>query len=205
MVVQTGNVVTAGAVEVVTRYGERADVVTGEGRAIVAGVFDERQVRAAAGITMVLGAVAFADALLAKNYLPIRTVTAFFFVDFTLRVWLGLGRSPVGLLARGLTRALTPAMPPEWVSAAPKRFAWTLGLVMSLAMTVITNARITGLLPMTICTLCLTLMWLEAVLGLCVGCRLHRVLVGRGWVDAHDDVVCSDGSCQVSIPALERG
>ena len=201
----TVQTVAGGTVGVVPRYGERADVVTDEGRAFLAGVFDERQVRTAAGITMALGAVAFADALLAKNYLPIRTVTALFLVDFTLRVWLGLGRSPVGLLARALTRTLTPAMPPEWVSAAPKRFAWTLGLVMSLAMTVITNARITGLLPMTICTLCLTLMWLEAVLGLCVGCRLYRVLVGRGWVGARDDVVCSDGSCQVSMPDPERG
>jgi len=180
------------------RYGERVEVVARDGRPVLAGVFDERQVRAAAGITMALGSVAFAEALLAKSYLPIRAVTAFFFVDFTLRVWLGLGRSPVGLLARTLTRT----MPPEWVSAAPKRFAWSLGLVMSLAMTVITNLRITGLLPMSICTLCLTLMWLEAVLGLCLGCQVHRLLVRRGLLGARANVeICSDGACQVGVPA----
>jgi hypothetical protein len=194
----TSATVTAGRRRARRRYGESVDVVTGDGRPVVGGVFDERQVRVAAGITMALGAVAFADALLAKNYLPIRTVTAFFFVDFTLRVWWGLGRSPVGVLARVLTRVLTPAMSPDWVSAAPKRFAWTLGLVMSVTMTVITNARITGLLPMTICTLCLTLMWLEAVLGLCLGCQVYRLLVARGWISARESVeICSDGACQV--------
>lgn len=174
-----------------TGYGERVDALP-DGTPLMAGVFDERQVRAAAGVTMVLGAIAFAYAYFAKVYLPIRTVTAFFFVDFTLRVLFGLGRSPVGLL----TRRMTAGMPREWVSARPKRFAWSLGLVMSLMMTVITNARITGALPMSICLLCLTLMWLEAVLGLCLGCQLHRILVLHGWARPDPRIErCGDGSC----------
>ena len=76
---------------------------------------------------------------------------------------------------------MTRRHPPEWVSAKPKRFAWTLGLAMSLAMTVITNSGVRGLLPRTICLICLALMWLESVLGLCVGCEIHGLLVRRGW------------------------
>jgi len=172
-------------------YGERVEALP-DGSPLLAGVFDERQVRAAAGITMVLGAVAFVYAYFAKLYLPIRSVTMFFFVDFTLRVVFGLGQSPVGRLAR----LLTAGMPREWVSARPKRFAWTLGLIMSLAMTVITNVRITGRLPMSICLLCLSLMWLEAVLGVCLGCQVHRLLVRRGWARPDPQVeVCSDGAC----------
>ena len=34
-------------------------------------------------------------------------------------------------------------------------------------MTMITNSGIRGYLPRTICLICLALMWLEAVLGLC--------------------------------------
>lgn len=152
---------------------------------------DEAQARAAAGITMVLGAVAFVEAAYAKQYVPIRVVTTFFFLDFTLRVVRGLPSSPVGVLAGWLTRHL----PPEPVAAAPKRFAWTLGLVMSLAMTVITNVHITGTLPKTICLICLTLMWLEAVLGLCLGCVIYRALAPRGWLGRTANRICPDGTC----------
>lgn len=175
-------------------YGQQVQGLTADGVPVTAGVFDERQVRAAAGLTMVLGAVAFCYAYFAKVYLPIRVVTGFFLVDFALRVRFGLAASPVGRTAALLTRGL----PPDWVSAAPKRFAWTLGMVMAGAMTAITNARVTGLLPMSICLLCLTLMWLEAVLGLCLGCQVYRVLVSRGWLGRSDRVeICADGSCRL--------
>lgn len=173
-------------------FGETLEGLAVEGRPITAGVFDERQVRAAAGITLVLGAVAFVYAYFAKEYLPIQLVTTFFFVEFTLRVSLGLRYSPVGQLARLLTSHGSP----QWVSAKPKRFAWSLGLVMSLAMTLITNSHIRGALPLTICLICLTLMWLEAVLGLCLGCEIHALLVRRGWA-ARDEAfeICSNGAC----------
>ena len=64
------------------------------------------------------------------------------------------------------------------MSAKPKRFAWTLGLVMSFAMMVITNSDIHGALPRTICLICLVLMWLESVLGLCLGCEIHGCSFG---------------------------
>ena len=88
----------------------------------------------------------------------------------------GLERSPTGLVAGWLTRR----QPPQWVSAKPKRFAWTLGLGMALAMTVVTNDGIHGAWPRTICLICLALMWLEAVLGLCLGCELYGLMVRRG-------------------------
>jgi hypothetical protein len=173
-------------------YGETVDGLVIGGRQISAGVFDERQVRAAAGVTLVLGAIAFAFAYFGKEYLPIKLVTAFFFVEFLLRVARGLGASPVGFVARALTWRRSP----HWVSARPKRFAWTLGLVMSLAMTLITHADIRGALPLSICLLCMVLMWLEAVLGLCIGCEVYGLLVRRGWIAADDAVeVCSNGAC----------
>ena len=36
--------------------------------------------------------------------------------------------------------------------------------------------------PLTICLICMALMWLEAVLGLCLGCEIHGALVRRGWL-----------------------
>ena len=99
--------------------------------------------RAAAGLTLALGAIAFAYAYFAQIYGPIQTVTTLFFFEFLIRVTLGIRYSPMGMIAHLMTRRQTPL----WVSAKPKRFAWTLGLVMSLAMMIITNSGIRGPLP----------------------------------------------------------
>jgi Domain of unknown function (DUF4395) len=65
-------------------------------------------------------------------------------------------------------------------------------------MTVITNVNIHGLLPRTICLMCLALMWLESVLGVCLGCEMHALLVRRGWVGKSDGYeVCAGGVCEV--------
>jgi hypothetical protein len=155
--------------------------------------FDENQVRAAAGLTMVVGAVAFAFAYFDQRYAPLQAVTAFFSVVFLIRLTAGLRYSPAGLVARALTLRRTP----EWVPAMPKRFAWTLGLAMALAMTVITNSGIRGTLPRTICLICLALMWLESVLGFCVGCWLAGIVARRGWLgEAAARDACAGGACR---------
>ena len=150
------------------RYGDLIAASDANGREFRSPVFNENEVRAAAGLTMVLGAIAFVYAFFDKVYGPIQIVTTFFFVEFLIRVTLGLRYSPIGVVSRLLTRRY----PPEWVSAKPKRFAWSIGVGMSFAMMIITNSGIRGLLPMSICLVCLALMWLESVLGLCVGCEL---------------------------------
>jgi hypothetical protein len=175
-------------------YGVILDEPRPDGTVFRAGVFNEVEVRTAAGITMALGAYAFVYANFDKYFLPIKLVTTFFFIDFLIRITAGIHRSPVGLVSRWMTRR----RPPEWVSAKPKRFAWTLGMIMSAGMTVITNSNIHGWLPRSVCLICLTLMWLESVLGLCLGCETYAFLVRRGLV-ATDDAyeVCAGGVCEV--------
>ena len=175
-------------------FGEVISAVAADGRELRSPVFNENEVRAAAGLTMVVGAVAFAYAYFAENYVPLRVVTALFLVEFLIRVTIGLKYSPMGLVARGLTRR----QPPDWVSAKPKRFAWTIGLVMSASMVVITNSGVTGTLPRTICLICLVLMWTESVLGVCLGCELHAWLVRRGWTTKDPAFeVCAHGACEI--------
>ena len=165
------------------------------GRQVVAPVVNEHVVRAAAGMTMAMGAVAFAYAYFEHRYWGLQAAASFLFVEFLVRVTAGISRSPIGLLAGWMTRR----QPPDWVSAKPKRFAWTLGLAMTGAMTIITNDGIRGWLPRSICLVCLTLMWLESVLGLCLGCEIHGQLVRRGWArkdQAYE--ICAHGACDVT-------
>jgi hypothetical protein len=89
------------------------------------------------------------------------------------------------------------------VSAKPKRFAWTLGLAMSGAMATITNLGIRGWLPRTVCLICLALMWLESVLGVCLGCELHGILVRHGRTHKDESfAICPHGACDV--PAISE-
>ena len=178
-------------------YGEVLQGVTDEGRRLRAGVFNEHEVRAAAGLTLLFGTVALVYAYFSQVYLPIQIVTTFFFFEFLIRVIAGIQYSPMGVVGRWMTSRQTP----HWVSAKPKRFAWTLGLLMAASMMIITNIGIRGPLPLTICLICLTLMWLEAVLGLCLGCETHRLLVRLGWVGKDEEYeVCSHGSCSIDAP-----
>ncbi len=178
--------------------GEVIEGLTVDGRDIRAAVVNEHAARAAAGVTMALGTVAFVYAYFEAIYWPLQVVSTFFFIEFLVRVTAGLKRSPVGMLGAWLTQRQTP----EWVSAKPKRFAWTLGLGMSGAMMVITNSGVRGFLPRTICALCLVLMWLESSLGLCLGCEIHGFLVRRNLTtkDAAFEI-CANGACE--IPARQ--
>jgi Domain of unknown function (DUF4395) len=183
-------------------FGQRVPGVVVDGRELHAAVFDENQVRAAAGLTMVMGAIALSLAYFDQQYIPLQVVASFFFLEFAVRLTAGIRYSPVGLVAGLMTRNRAP----DWVSAKPKRFAWMLGLGLAFSMTVITNGGIRGWLPRSICLVCLTLMWMESVLGLCLGCKLHGLLVRRGWTTKDPEFeVCADGSCEVPALRAEVG
>jgi hypothetical protein len=177
------------------RYGQRVSGVIVDGEELRAGVFNENEVRAAAGLTMVIGAVAFCYAYFTHLYTPLQAVAVFFFFEFLIRVTAGIQYSPIGLLAH----VLTLRYPPDWVSARPKRFAWTLGLGMGFAMSIITNSGVRGYLPRTLCLICLALMWMETSLGLCLGCETHALLVRVGWARRDPEIeACAHGVCSIS-------
>jgi hypothetical protein len=171
-----------------------------DGTVVKAPVYNENEVRAAAGITMAAGTYAFVYAYFDKEFLPIKVVSTLFFVDFAIRVFAGLQYSPAGRLAH----LIKGRSEPQWVSAKPKRFAWTMGLVLSGAMTYITNTDITGTLPRTICLLCIALMWFESVLGFCAGCELYGLLARRNLIARDPDIeICASGACALPArPAL---
>jgi hypothetical protein len=180
------------------RFGENmAGLVVG-GRELRAAVFNENEVRAAAGVTLVIGAVAFSLAYFEQQYLPLQLASSFFLVEFVLRTTLGMRYSPAGALARRLTRGQAP----EWVSAKPKRFAWMIGVAMASGMVLMTNLGVRGTLPMTICVICMTLMWMESALGVCLGCKLYAWLVRHGWKERDAEIeVCAGGVCALPKPA----
>jgi hypothetical protein len=90
---------------------------------------------------------------------------------------------------------------PLWKPLAPKRFAWTIGASMISVCLVFfhpekfaaavnfifqsqvlptTEQYLPRWLPLVMVWVCLGLMWMETVLGFCLGCEVHAMLVKVG-------------------------
>lgn len=89
---------------------------------------------------------------------------------------------------------------PVWKPLVPKRFAWTIGATFIAVCIVFFNPDVfanwinaalgTELpttynympywIPLVLVWVCMGFMWLEAILGFCVGCKVHAMLVWMG-------------------------
>ncbi len=151
-------------------------------------VLNEREIRAAAGILFLATFISLMFIMFKENFLPIKYVITFFFLDFLIRV-LNPKFSPTLVLARLIVRNQTP----EYVGAAQKKFAWIIGLVLAAIMFfffVIINAYspITGL----ICLICLIFLFFESAFGICLGCLFYPVFFKE------KALYCSGGICDVT-------
>ncbi len=134
-------------------------------------VINQRAVRAAAGILFLLGGAAFATAFFTESQRPLQPFGMFFMFDMMLRVVGGDRWSPSLALGRLVVRRQQP----EWVGASQKEFAWWLGFGLA-AVSCATMGLLAAPLWVTLslCGLCLTLLFLETAFGMCVGCALQR-------------------------------
>jgi len=133
-------------------------------------VLNEREIRAAAGILFLATFISLMLILFKENFVPIKYVVVFFLADFLIRVFINPRFSPTLILARMIVRNQTP----EYVGAAPKKFAWIIGVVLSAIMFyffIIVNAYspITGI----ICLICLVFLFFESAFGICLGCLFY--------------------------------
>lgn len=140
-------------------------------------VLNERAIRAGAGIMFVLGFFAFMQALYLGEFIYLKIVVLLFFVDFLMKVMVGTRFSPISTLANWIVRKQSP----EYVGAVQKRFAWSIGLLLSGTMVLLLYVfDVRGILNLSICTLCLTFMFFETAFGICVGCKIYNWLLKIG-------------------------
>lgn len=133
-------------------------------------VLNEREVRAAAGILFLATFVSYMFIMFTENFTPFKFVVSFFMIDFITRLFVNPKYSPTLILGRVITGSQTP----EYVSAAPKRFAWAIGLGITLVMFtyfIIFNviSPVTGIL----CLLCMIFLFFETAFGICLGCKVY--------------------------------
>lgn len=133
-------------------------------------VVNERAVRAGAGILFFFAMVTFMHAMLLGNFAPTRVFVMAFLIDFVLRVFVNPKFSPSLIVAQWVVRHQEP----EYVAAAPKRVAWSIGLGLALLMFyLIVVQGVIGPINMLVCGTCLLLMFFESAFGICLGCKLY--------------------------------
>lgn len=136
-------------------------------------VLNEREARAAAGILFVLGLLSFLYAYNTMDFRYTKIFILFFMFDFILRVLINPAFAP-SLIAG---RLLVSGQVPEYVGAPQKRFAWSIGLILSVIMFVlVVILEIMTPIKIAICVLCLILLFSETALGICLGCLLYQWL-----------------------------
>ena len=110
---------------------------------------------------------------------------------FVARVLTGPRLSPLGQL---VTRVITPRLPvaPRFVPGPPKRFAQGMGVAFSLTAAVLTFGYDQWGAAQVVLALLASAAFLEAALGLCLGCRIFALLMRIGVIPAEMCERCSD-------------
>ena len=158
-------------------------------------VVDDVTIRLVATVVLVL-----AIAALALHQWWIYAVLA---VDFTLRTAFGPRASP---LALGVQRFLRPRVkaPKRPTAGPPKRFAAGVGAALTAMAAALWALGVAGPVVVTIGAVMIVFPALEAVLGLCVGCKVFAALMKLGIVPEEICLECADISLRqrnVSSPA----
>ena len=159
-------------------------------------VINEREARAGAGIVFLFALLSFLNCLYTKDMFITKIFIETFLIEFIIRVLINPKYAPSLIIGRFMVNNQTP----EYVGASQKRFAWGLGLLLALIL-----FSLTTLFPSTTpigeeslhnafiglsCMICLTLLYFEAVFGICLGCKLYKLF------NKENAKHCAGGSCE---------
>ena len=135
-------------------------------------VINERDARASAGIMFLLGLLSLFSVYLLRTIFWAELFSITFIIEFFVRTIINPKYAPYMLIG-GL---IVSNQEPDWVEAKPKQFAWVLGLILGVIMTYYIVLDIISLVRLSICWLCLFLLYMESAFGICLGCLLYKEL-----------------------------
>lgn len=151
-------------------------------------VLNEREARAGAGILFACGIMTFMYSYIFMDFRYTRLFITFFMVDFFIRVVLNPNYAPSLIIGRFFVASQTP----EYVGATQKRFAWSIGLVLSVIMFVLVVVlEVMTPIKIVTCVACLILLFSETAFGICLGCILYN------WLSPNKASHCPGDVCEV--------
>ena len=158
-------------------------------------VINEREARAGAGILFLIGFISFTNCIVMKNLAITQIFIFVFLFEFIMRVIINPKYAPSLMIGRFMVQNQVP----EYVGASQKRFAWSIGLLLAILLLTLTT-----IFPSTIpigkeslhnmfialsCITCLTLLYFEAVFGICLGCNIYNMF------NKEEAKYCPGGTC----------
>ena len=164
-----------------TKFGEKVEGFT-------IPVLNEREIRAAAGILFLLMFVSVLKVVFTGSFMLLKYAVIFFLTDLLVRVFITPRFSPLLILGRLIVRRQAP----EYVGAAPKKFAWSFGVVIAATMFILlvilnSYSPVTGIL----CFICLVFLFFETAFGICIGCAFYS------WFHKEGASYCPGGTCEL--------
>lgn len=151
-------------------------------------VLNEREARAGAGLLFVFAILSFLYAYRTMDFRYTSIFITFFMVDFFIRVFVNPKYAPSLIVGR----FFVARQKPEYVGAAQKRFAWSIGLVLSVIMFwLVVVVEMMTPIKIYICTACLILLFSETAFGICIGCVLYNL------IRKTPPTLCPGGVCEV--------
>jgi hypothetical protein len=138
-------------------------------------VLNERVVRGATGIMLLIGIIAFIYGFIVQKYEVLPWLSGFMALNFFIGVFINPKFAPVTFLSWIIVRKQSPLH----IGAVQKRFAWSLGLILTstifiLSLFLLTDASLFDSIC-SLCLICLALLFIETAFGICVGCQLYRL------------------------------
>ena len=151
-------------------------------------VLNEREARAGAGLLFVFAILSFLYAYRTMDFRYTSIFITFFMVDFFIRVLVNPKYAPSLIVGR----FFVARQKPEYVGAAQKRFAWSIGLALSVIMFwLVVVVEMMTPIKIYICTACLILLFSETAFGICIGCVLYNL------IRKTPPTLCPGGVCEV--------
>jgi len=139
-------------------------------------VLNEREIRAAAGIMFLFIYTSLMRIIFSGDFRLVKYVIALFLIDFTIRVFINPKFSPTLIIGR----LIVSNQVPEYVGAQQKKFAWFIGVFLSASMFVLLIVmNVTGPFTGGVCLICLIFLFFESAFGICLGCKVYRLIYGE--------------------------
>lgn len=151
-------------------------------------VLNEREARAGAGILLLPAIASFVNSYLTHNFIFTKVFVTVFMVDFFIRIFINPNYAPSLIIGRFFVQNQTP----EYVGAKQKRFAWSIGFMLSVVMfLIIVVFEIMTTVKIGICLLCITFLFSETAFGICIGCMLYHKIQKNG------PLYCPGNVCEI--------
>lgn len=163
-------------------------------------VLDERSMRASAGIMFLLGAIASINGFILNQYAIIPYISGFLMFNFMIGIFINPKYSPTLLVAYLFVRKQSP-LP---IGAVQKKFAWSLGLILSAVIFYLSFSLINDVSyfePVCfLCVICLFLLYLETAFGICVGCKIYHFFIKVNLLkEPKEKPNCMGDACEIEI------